>query len=281
MVAGDGSSMAHHGPAGRFRQGINTQMAVVGLLGDPEDARHPGDIAAGQAAVGMAVVERAELGATAAVPQQLLGHDLAVAGLDDDAVAAADRRSRRDDDDVAGPVGRLHAVAGDLEGVDAVFGDARQLDLVPAAAGGISCFVEMAGDTGPGIAEQRDAASRRPSTVADQPDEGGKRLPGRLENLGDAFGTRLASLAARRNALALVEGRRVELRFARQPRRCEIVLLGEKVDPPPDVLVSQHAASLTTNGRFVSNKTVAAPSRRVVGATGLRMRGEYSSGPQE
>src|SRR6266404_6962467 len=113
MVAGGGGpSMAHHGPREPLLSRNKYPGRGRGLLGDPEDAGHPGDLVAGQAAVGMAVVERPQLGTPAAVPQQLLGHDLAAAGLDDDPVAAADRRPRRDDDDIAGPVGRRHAVAG-------------------------------------------------------------------------------------------------------------------------------------------------------------------------
>src|SRR5215468_3804402 len=79
--------------------------ALVPLLANPEDAGHPEHIAFGEATAGCAA-DRSEFDPLTGLPNQLLGHEFAVARLDDDAVAATDLGVRRHDHHVSGPVDR-------------------------------------------------------------------------------------------------------------------------------------------------------------------------------
>ena len=75
-------------------------------------------------------------------PKQNLGHDFPETGSDHNAVVAANGRRRRHDDDIAVAVNRLHAVAGDFQGVGRRVPDAGKSDFVPTAADGEAAAVE-------------------------------------------------------------------------------------------------------------------------------------------
>jgi|GEM_PF-130719 len=78
-------------PAGRTTgaAGAIRRLSLAwSLLARPDDARHPGDVADGEDAVLVLGVERAQLHRAGRPALQLLGHELAVSGLDHDPVPA-------------------------------------------------------------------------------------------------------------------------------------------------------------------------------------------------
>src|SRR5437660_1626744 len=103
----------------------------------------------------MAGIERAQLDELGGLPAQLLGHHLALDGLDYDAVATPDRGARRDDDNVTITVERQHGIARYLQGIAVLVGDRWEVDLVPAAAHGKTAIVEIAALACLGEADQR------------------------------------------------------------------------------------------------------------------------------
>src|SRR5919108_5522157 len=80
------------------------------LLPNPLDARHPQHVALGENAAGPAA-DRLQLDLLGGLADQFLRQDLAVAGLDDDAVAAPNLGFRRQNDHVPRPVRRGERVA--------------------------------------------------------------------------------------------------------------------------------------------------------------------------
>src|SRR3954468_3997850 len=113
------------------------------LLAGPDHPSDPDHIFERQRALGMIGIERFELYLLAGLALELLDHDLAVAGLDHDAVAAPHRRRRRYDDDVAVAIRRQHGVAGNLQPVGMLVGDAGKRDLVPALAKRNALVIEI------------------------------------------------------------------------------------------------------------------------------------------
>ncbi len=186
------------------------------LLADPQNPRDPADLGHVEHARGMTRVEGAQFHFLRRLAQELLGHDLALAGSDHDAVAAADAGRGRDDDLVAVAIDRRHAVAADLQGIGRGIAQIGKVDLLPAAAHGISRVVEKSGGTRLGIADHRQAAHEAGGPTAQQSDEIGHGLVGGGEDFGNALGRGPARLALAGHALALVEGGGVELGAARQ-----------------------------------------------------------------
>jgi hypothetical protein len=141
---------------------------------------------------------------------EFFDHDLAVLGLDHDAIAFAHVSSRRHDDDVAVAVGGLHRVAGDFQGVGVLVVHRGEGDLLPALADRKAAVVEKSAGAGLCETDQRHAVHRRLAAVADQGHERVELSARRLKRLGDGFSRRPARTSFRGNALGLVEGRRVE-----------------------------------------------------------------------
>src|SRR5882672_7584665 len=156
-------------PPGRASIAARVGARACPLLPHPEDARHPGDVALGNAAAGRAAADRLELDLLAGLTYQLLGHQIAAAGLDDDAVAAMEIGVGRHDHDVAGPVGRGQRVAADLEGEGVRVADARRIDLVPALADGMPGIIEQPAAARLGILGQRQRVGyRHAAALADE-----------------------------------------------------------------------------------------------------------------
>src|SRR6202030_1240788 len=86
-----------------------------GLLARPQNARDPQHVFRGDGAVGMLRIERFQLDGFRRGALELLGHHLAVPGLDHDTVAAANRGCRRHQDYVAVAIGWLHRLAGHFQ----------------------------------------------------------------------------------------------------------------------------------------------------------------------
>src|SRR5579872_3564556 len=117
-------------------------------LARPKDARNPEYVRRRERALAVFGIERNELDRFRGPPFELLGHDLAAPGADDDPVAAADRRRRRDEDHVAVAIGRLHRLAGYFERVGVFVAHAGECDLVPAFADREAGIVEIAAGAG-------------------------------------------------------------------------------------------------------------------------------------
>ena len=173
---------------------------------------------------------------------ELLGHHLAVPGLDHDPVAAADRRCRRHQDDVAVAIGRLHRLAGHFERIGVLVVDRRKCDFVPAVAGRKAAVVEIAAGAGLGEAEQRHAAGRRARRVAlDQVRRRSRCVrAGRRQRLADQFGRRPARAAGRRDALGFVERGGIEAGAPGKARSRKPGPRGEAIDRRPDLRVREH-----------------------------------------
>ncbi len=144
---------------------------------------------------------------------ELAHRDLAVLGLDHDAVAAADCGIGRDDQDGALPVGRLQRTAGDLDRVDVLVVDVREGQLLPVLAdrnsGVVECAARLGGAAHLGQSDARDRLRQDMAAFADQLHEhveaglgGGQRAGGRRGVVrGPAFAPQ------RSDTLRLVEGR--------------------------------------------------------------------------
>src|SRR5260370_19811091 len=128
------------------------------LLADPQNPRDPADLRHVEYARGMARIEGAQFHFLRRLAQELLGHYLALAGPDLDAVAAPDIGRGRDDDLVAVAIDRRHAVAADLQGIGRGIAQIGKVDLLPAATHGIAGVVEKARSTRLGIADHRQPA---------------------------------------------------------------------------------------------------------------------------
>src|ERR1051326_1796922 len=123
------------------------------LLARPDDARHPHHVAARDCAFRVIGIERLQLHLLGALPLELLAQDLALAGPEHHAVAAADGRGRRHDDDVTVAIGRGHRIAGDFQRIGVIVADPRKAHRVPALAGRKAGIVEIAARAGLGEAE--------------------------------------------------------------------------------------------------------------------------------
>ena len=185
------------------------------LLARPHDTRDPQHVVHAERALAMFRVERAQFDRLRRLALEFLRHHLAVLGLDDDAIAAPHRRCRRNDDDVAVTIGRLHRIARHFERVGMLIIDRGKRDFVPAGAGRKSGVVEIAAGARFGETDQwhRLGWAMR---FRDQIDELIDRGVGRAERLGDRFRRRPAGAAFRRDALRLVERRRIESRALRK-----------------------------------------------------------------
>ena len=119
------------------------------------------------------------------MPQQDLGHHLAVGRSQHHAVAFARRRIRRDDEDIPVAVERLHTVAGDLERIGVLIVDLGEADLVPALTDGKAAIVEEAAGSRLGEADERDGLGSAPRAARRGSDELGEVLEsgaGRFEH---------------------------------------------------------------------------------------------------
>src|SRR3546814_3814962 len=95
--------------------------------------------------------------------------------------------------------------------------------------------VEVAGLRCHGEAQLGQAALRRPGLlVLDEADKLAERGPGGIQHLGQRLGAWPALLAFLGDALALVEGGRIQPGLPGKPRRREIVPGGEAVYGSPD-----------------------------------------------
>ena len=108
-----------------------------------------------QGSHGMVRVERDQFHLRLCLTPENLGHDFAIHCLRHDAVALAHLRTRRDDDAVALAIGRLHAVACDLQGIDGFVAKAWKPDLVPTAADRKAAIIKKAVCAGLGKADER------------------------------------------------------------------------------------------------------------------------------
>src|SRR5882724_1410675 len=214
------------------------------LLANPENTGHPGHIALGDAAAGGAAADRFELDLLSGLTNQLLGHQIAAARLDDDAIAAMEIGIGRHDHDVAGPVGRGQGIAADLEGEGVRVADAGRIDLIPALADGMPGIIEQPAAARLGILGQRQRVSYRHATaLADERQKAAQRLAGGGQAFRDALRARPARLAGRALALAFVEGGRVEAGAARESRSRQAMLGSQAVQGAPDFRVTQHVQS--------------------------------------
>jgi polar amino acid transport system substrate-binding protein len=133
------------------------------LLACPSDPSHPFDLCHVEGPVRMVGIERGKLNAARGLPQQHLGHHLAIPGLHHDAVSAANLRAGFDDQHVPVAVERHHGIALDLQSVDASLPrrGGRKIHHVPALAGREAAIVEEAAGASLREAEQRDRTGLR------------------------------------------------------------------------------------------------------------------------
>ena len=100
-------------------------------------------------------IERLQFDRLGALALEFRRHHLAVPGLDDHAIAAADRRGGRYDDDIAVSISGQHRVAGDFERIGMLVVDGRKIDFLPALADRKSAVIEETGSRLPPPARSR------------------------------------------------------------------------------------------------------------------------------
>jgi hypothetical protein len=185
-------------------------------------------------------VERLELDSFRGLALELFHHDLAVFRFHDNAIALAHRCAWRDDDDVTGAVRRLHRVARNLQRIGMLVGDRREGDLVPAFAHRKAAVVEKSTGASLRKSNQRHVLHGELAAVGDQRHEDVELGAGRLQRFGNRLCRWPPLPSFRRDALGLVERRRVEAGFLGKPRWRQFGAGGEPVDRRPDLVVGEH-----------------------------------------